>query len=213
MAAYNYDYSYPAEGQYAASYAPPPTTVANDPAATANEGLQYFNEARGAFAQGDYRNAMRLASHAAVESPQNAKGHELMSLASFALGDYLAAATQAHAAMILGPPCDWNDLYAYYNDADRYTGQLRKLEKSVASNPKSAPDQFLLGYHYLMTGSKGGCQAAFCHGRQVDSQRQIGPAHTQAASGEPRRHAAGLAQAARRRKIAPPPGPSEGQSL
>ena len=58
------------------------------------------------------------------------------------------------------PPWPWArpatgpNLYAYYNDADRYTEQLRKLEKTVADVPKSAPGHFLLGYHYLMTGAK-----------------------------------------------------------
>ena len=128
--------------------------AADDGQATANEGLQYYNEARAAFVRGDYRNALRLAGHAEVESPQNAKVHELTSLALFASGEYRGAATEAHAALALGEPSDWTNLYAYYNDADRYTGQLRKLEKTVADVPNSAPGHFLLGYHYLMTGAK-----------------------------------------------------------
>ena len=70
------------------------------PDASGNEGLQYYNDARSAFGQGEYRNAMRLAGHSAVESPQNPKVHELLSLASFASGNYLAAATEAHAALL-----------------------------------------------------------------------------------------------------------------
>ena len=89
-----------------------------------------------------------------MESPQNARVHELTSLALFATGEYRGAATAAHAALALGPPGDWAGLYAYYNDADKYTAQLRKLEKTVADVPKSAPAQFLLGYHYLMTGAR-----------------------------------------------------------
>ena len=54
----------------------------------------------------------------------------------------------------MGPPSDWNDLYGYYNDIDRYTQQLRKLEKSVSDSPKGRSEQFLLGYQYLMTGAK-----------------------------------------------------------
>ena len=88
-----------------------------------------------------------------MESPQNAKVHELTSLALFASGEYRGAATAAHAALALGPPSDWASLYSYYNDADKYTGQLRKLEKTVADVPTSAAGHFLLGYHYLMTGT------------------------------------------------------------
>ena len=131
-----------------------PNLRSNDGGTTANEGLQYYNEARAAFTRGDYRNALRLAGHAAWESPQNPKVHELTSLASFASGDYLGAATEAHAALVLGPPSDWNSLYSYYNDADKYTAQLRKLEKTAVNKPKSATEQFLLGYQYLMTGTK-----------------------------------------------------------
>ncbi|MEI8375284.1 MAG: tetratricopeptide repeat protein, partial [Planctomycetota bacterium] len=155
-----YSYSYADDGQYAVNHAPnqPVATddsqsAGNDGEATANEGLQYYNEARAVFTRGDYRNALRLAGHSGVESPQNAKVHELTSLALFASGEYRAAATEAHVALALSPPSDWNNLYAYYNDADKYTEHLRTLEKNVADVPKSAPGHFLLGYHYLMTGA------------------------------------------------------------
>ncbi len=98
---------------------------------------------------------LALGGHAAVEAPQNAKVHELISLALFALNDYRAAATEAHAAMALGPIADWNTLYGYYGDAAKYTDQLRALEKSVATAPESAPGRFLLAYHYLMTRLEG----------------------------------------------------------
>jgi tetratricopeptide (TPR) repeat protein len=104
--------------------------------------------------ENDYQNALRLAGHAQVESPRNAKVHELISLALFALGKYGPAASEAHAAMALGTIASWNDLYAYYQNADKYTGQLRALEKAGNDNPKSAAEHFLLGYHYLMIGAR-----------------------------------------------------------
>jgi Flp pilus assembly protein TadD len=52
-----------------------------------------------AFQQGNYRDALRLASHAAVDSPRNARVHELLSLPMFALKDYRGAAMEAHAAV------------------------------------------------------------------------------------------------------------------
>ena len=124
------------------------------PTATGQRGTSVLFGAREAFLQGNYQNALRLGGHAAVEAPQNPKVHELISLALFALGNYTAAANEAHAAMALGPIADWNDLYAYYNDANKYTTQLRALERAAAQNPKSAADHFLLGYHYLMTGAR-----------------------------------------------------------
>ena len=78
-----------------------------------------------------------------------------MSLSLFALKDYRGAATAAHAALAMGPIGDWNGLFAYYGDADKYTTQLRTLEKYVGDNPSSAPGRFLLGYHYLLVGSRG----------------------------------------------------------
>jgi tetratricopeptide (TPR) repeat protein len=78
----------------------------------------------------------------------------LTSLALFASGEYRGAATAAHAALALGAPSDWANLYSYYNDAQKYTEQLRKLEKTVTDAPTAAAGQFLLGYHYLMTGAK-----------------------------------------------------------
>jgi hypothetical protein len=65
----------------------------------------------------DYHKALHPAERAVVDAPQNSKIHELISLALFALGNYRAAAGEAHAAMALGPIAGWNDLFAYYHDA------------------------------------------------------------------------------------------------
>ncbi len=130
------------------------------------EAMKFYSEARAAFLRGNYQNALRLASHAAVDAPRNSKVHELISLALFALGNYGPAAGEAHAAMALGPIAAWKDLFGYYNDAENYTAQLgalevkkyetqlRALQKASADHPKSAAEHFLLGYHYLMTGAR-----------------------------------------------------------
>jgi len=134
------------------------------PQTTANDAL---SAAQSAFLEGDYRNSLRLALHAEVESPQDAKAHELVSLSLFALGDYLGAASRAHAALALGPPSDWNSLYGYYDDVAKYTGQLRRLEKTVAAAPDSAYGQFLLGYHYLMIGAKDHAKIRFARAAEL----------------------------------------------
>ena len=179
---YAYSYYYPDANDYYYSYAPadygvvgpaaPTVTEAPQPpaepsplAATtenpqpgADEALQYYSEARAAFLAGDYRNALRLAGHAGVEAPGNPKIHELTSLALFALGKYGPAASEAHAAMALGDIAQWKDLYGYYNDVDKYTAQLRALEKAAKGNGQSAAEHFLLGYHYLMIGARKNAQ-------------------------------------------------------
>jgi tetratricopeptide (TPR) repeat protein len=161
----DYVYDYGSTGQYGVNSPIDPNAVSAQPAPgnqmqppadveqAGVEGLQYYNEARAAFEQGSYRDALRLAGHSGLDSPQNPKVHELASLALFASGDYRSAATEAHAALAFGTPSSWADLYGYYNDVDKYTDQLRKLEKTVSTTPNSAPAQFLLGYQYLMTGA------------------------------------------------------------
>ena len=64
-----------------------PTTAMEETSETAN---QWLDEAREAFQKGDYRNAARLAAHAAIDDPQDPKVHELASLALFAGGQYRA---------------------------------------------------------------------------------------------------------------------------
>jgi len=118
------------------------------------DALRFYSAAREAFRSGDYRDALRMANHAAVEAPQNPKVHELASLALFALGDYRGAAIEAHAAMAFGPVADWAALSGHYGDAEAYTKQLRALEKYVGEHKSAADAHFLAGYHYLMLDSR-----------------------------------------------------------
>lgn len=122
-------------------------------------GSEYSAKARSAFEQGDYRNALRLANHAAIELPEDAAVHELMSLSLFALQDYRGAAIEAHAAVGLGRLSEWATIFAYYGNAEAYTKQFRELEKYVRENPKSPEARFLLGYHDLLTGNKAAAKA------------------------------------------------------
>ena len=135
---------------------PPPVSTSqyNGSSATSDPGAEYFAQAETAFRQGQYREAVRLANHAAVDAPQNFKAHELMSLGMFAISDFRGAALEAHAAAALGPVSDWATLVGYYGDAAAYTTQLRALEKFTRENPKAADARFLMAYHYLMTGQQ-----------------------------------------------------------
>jgi len=122
------------------------------PSVGSDAGSEYFAEATTAFHSGQYREALRLANHAAVESPQNAKAHELMSLAMFALADYRGASAEAHAALAFAPPAAWATVYNYYGDDATYTNQLRALEKYSRENPTAADARFVRAYEYLMLG-------------------------------------------------------------
>jgi len=183
---YDYGYYYPDTNDYYYAYAPSgyddsgvipsatmvapqqfvdtsqtAPTASADQQQLATEAMQFYSEARTAFLQGSYENALRLAGHAGVDAPGNAKVHELTSMCLFALGKYRPAASEAHAAMALGPIADWNDLYGYYNDVAKYTTQLRALESAEEASPKDAADHFLLGYHYLMTGARENAKSQF----------------------------------------------------
>jgi len=127
--------------------------LAEESGGSSSAGAAFFSRAEDAFQAGKYRDAVRMANHAAVESPRNPKAAELMSLALFADGDYRSAAAQAHAALTLGPVTTWNTLRGYYgNDVESYTTQLRALEKYCHDKPTAPEGHFLLAYQYLMTG-------------------------------------------------------------
>jgi tetratricopeptide (TPR) repeat protein len=134
---------------------PPGPAAAESPADGEQfSALQLYSGAREAFRTGDYRDALRLANHAAIEAPQNPKVHELISLTLFALGDYRGAAIEAHAALAFGPPSDWPALAEHYADAAAYTKQLRALEAYTGEHKSAADAHFLSAYHYLMIGGR-----------------------------------------------------------
>jgi tetratricopeptide (TPR) repeat protein len=135
--------------------------------------LQLYSGAREAFRTGDYRDALRLGNHAAIESPQNPKVHELISLSLFALGDYRGAAIEAHAALAFGPPSDWRSLVEYYSDAEAYTKQLRAMEKYVGEHKTAAEGHFLSAYHYLMVGGRDEAKAQMAEAARLTPKDKL----------------------------------------
>ncbi len=130
-------------------------SVSEDTASASSDwGESFLSSARDAFRSGSYSDALRLANHAAVEMPKSAKGHELMSLALFALKDYQGANIEAHTALSFGPPSDWNTLYSYYNDLPTYTKQLDALVDYINSNKGAMDARFVLAYQDIMMGHK-----------------------------------------------------------
>jgi hypothetical protein len=142
------------EAPYAGELASPPPAAGGETgeSVTMGEQGQYYDEAVAAFRRGDYREAGRLASHALIDTPRDARIHELLSLALFALGDFRSAAVEAHAALALGPAADWPTLYGYYQNVDAYKSQLDVLGKYIREHPDAMDARFLAGYHDLMLG-------------------------------------------------------------
>ena len=163
-----YGDNYPPPSQYAPEAAPSQVVPEAAPSASpAQSDPQFFTQALAAFSAGNYEEAVRLADHALVDAPKDARTHELLSLAMFALGDYRGAAIEAHAAISLGPIGTWANLQAYYASPDTYTTQLRALENYVVSHPTAADAHFLLGYHYLMLGHSDAAKYQFQTAHQL----------------------------------------------
>lgn len=118
-----------------------------EPAATAASSK--FDDARAAFFDGKYDDALKLTDAAIALTPNDAVLHEFRSLVLFALQRYKESAAEIHSVLDVGPGWDWKTLIGLYSHSDVYTNQLRALESAYDKEPKSAAIRFLLGYHYL----------------------------------------------------------------
>jgi tetratricopeptide (TPR) repeat protein len=158
------NYGYPTATYYGTDYVSPEVVTpyaGSTPTATPSEG-DYYAQALEAFREGNYKSALRLAGHAAVDNPRDPNMHLLLSLSMFAEGNYQGAAVEAHAIAAAGTKVDWPAVMGFYNNnVDAYTTQLRALEAYVVKNPSSAAARFLLGFHYLAEGHKAAAQTEF----------------------------------------------------
>jgi tetratricopeptide (TPR) repeat protein len=167
---YGYDYSepvaayQPAPEEQAAATTAAATAPALPPGVTA-EGMALFEQARAAFAAGNYTQALDLCNQTLKTMPNDAVVHEFRSLVLFALKKYPEAAAAAYAVLSAGPGWDWTTLSSLYGNVADYTTQLRALEAFVKANPKSSDARFLLAYHYLTTGHPDAAKAQL---REVD---------------------------------------------
>ena len=125
---YDYGYPYGDGGDYYGYNAAPATvyspvlvetetpTDTETPMQAGNETSQFQSQALDAFRQGEYRDAVRLATHAIVDNPKSTDAHLLLSLALFAVGQYRGAAMEAHAVVALGTTPDWAMVANIYNN-------------------------------------------------------------------------------------------------
>jgi tetratricopeptide (TPR) repeat protein len=128
------------------------TAAAAQAPGVSSEGLSNFDQAREAFLQGQYEQALKLTDAAVAQMPRDAVLHEFRSLVLFALGRYAEAAAAIHPVLDVGPGWDWKTLSSLYPSTDVYTQQLRALEAARDKASKAADLRFLLGYHYITCG-------------------------------------------------------------
>lgn len=126
--------------------------TAEQPQPVADETDQLFTDARTAFYDQRYQEALTLTNQVLVKVPRDALVNEFRALCLFALGNYQEAAATMHAVLAVGPGWDWTTLSGMYSSNDLYTAQLRKLEAQVKSHTNDAAGRFLLAYHYLTCG-------------------------------------------------------------
>jgi tetratricopeptide (TPR) repeat protein len=123
------------------------------PPGVSQDAMTKFDQARGAFLEGRYAEALKLTDEAITQMPRDAVLHEFRSLALFALGRYAESAAIIHAVLDVGPGWDWKTMGSLYSSVDEYTKQLRALEAARDKDRNAADLRFLLGYHYLTLGS------------------------------------------------------------
>jgi tetratricopeptide (TPR) repeat protein len=155
----------------AAAQAAPAAPAAPAPSPSVNsEAVAKFDQARAAFLENNYNEALKLTDAAVAQMPRDAVLHEFRSLVLFALGRYPESAATIHAVLDVGPGWDWKTLSGLYSSIDVYKSQLRALETASDEDPKSAALQFLLGYHYLTCGHEENALKAFRRTAELQPQ-------------------------------------------
>src|SRR5262249_56341432 len=119
------------------------------PSGVSEEAVAKFDQARAAFLEGNYDQALKLTDEAVAKLPHDAVLHEFRSLVLFALKRYTESAAAIHAVLAVGPGWDAKTLSGLYPDMSTYTAHLRALEAARNQNQRDADLRLLVGYHYL----------------------------------------------------------------
>ena len=116
------------------------------------QSINQMDQARQAFASGDYIAALQFTNGALATSPNDPVVHQFRALVLFALKDYRQATAALYSVLSVGPPWDWTTMSSLYSDTDIYSEQFHQLEKFAEANPDAAYAHFLTGYHYMVCG-------------------------------------------------------------
>jgi tetratricopeptide (TPR) repeat protein len=112
-----------------------------------------LDQAREAFQNGNYDQALALANRVVASLPNDPTVHEFRALALFALARYDEASQTLYPVLSVGPGWDWTTMSGVYPSEESYTQQLSALENYVQNHPNDSAPRFLLAYHYLTIGS------------------------------------------------------------
>lgn len=137
-----------------ATAAPAPGDVPPAPSAAPDPLTQTFDQARAAFLNEQFDDALNLTNQALAQAPRDAAINEFRSLCLFSLGKYRESAATIHAVLAAGPGWDWTTMISLYSHPETYTNQLRELEAAEKANSNAADLRFLLAYHYLTCNHK-----------------------------------------------------------
>ena len=116
------------------------------------QAMDLFDQAKVAFKDSDYKEALRRIDSAIEVLPSDATLHEFRALCLFAMKDYQQAAATIYAVLAAGPGWNWETMASLYRDTATHTQQLRALEAHVGNNPDDSAAAFLLAYQYMTMG-------------------------------------------------------------
>jgi tetratricopeptide (TPR) repeat protein len=150
-----------------------PEPAQEGPAAAQQEAVGFFDQARDAFAKGEYPEAQRLVESAIEKLPGDATLHEFRALTLFAQKQYQEAAAAIYAVLAAGPGWDWETLKSFYPDVKVYTEQLRALEQYQRDNPAKGFASLLLAYHYLTLDSLDAATKQLQNAVKVEPKDQL----------------------------------------
>jgi len=111
-------------------------SASNLPPGVSAEAVAKFDQARAAFLEGKYDEALMLTDAAVAKMPKDAVLHEFRSLVLFALQRYADSAATLHPVLAVGPGWDWKTMSGLYPSLDVYTDQLHALEDAHKKKPQ-----------------------------------------------------------------------------
>ncbi len=138
---------------------PPPIT---------EDSAALLEQARQAFASGDYQQTLSLINRILAASPNDPVVHQLRALLLFATTDYRQASAALYSVLSVGPPWDWTTMSGMYANTDTYAQQFHELESYAQQNPQAAYAHFLLGYHCMVCGYNDEAIAEFKQALQLE---------------------------------------------